>query len=248
MPFILELLMSECLVIIPTFNEIGNIDEVISRVFKSTSKVDILVVDDNSPDGTSDKVIELKEKYPNRLFLLLNKEKKGLGKAYTDGFKWGLKRPYQYFIEMDADLSHNPDDVPRLLEPAIKQYDFVIGSRFSTGVNVVNWPLERVLMSYFASRYVKWVTGMKIHDATAGFVCYRRAVLESINFSKIKFVGYAFQIELKYKAFVRGFRWKEVPIIFTDRVNGNSKMSGHIIREAIFGVLAMKIAKLFKRF
>lgn len=239
--------MSAGIVIIPTFNEIENIERIVHAVFQLQSDFHVLVVDDNSPDGTSQKVVELQQQYPEKLFLKVRKKKSGLGTAYVAGFKWALSHNYEYIYEMDADFSHNPNDLEKLYDACKNGADVAIGSRYSRGVNVVNWPLNRVLMSYFASVYVKMITGMKIHDATAGFICYRRSVLEKINLDKIKFVGYAFQIEMKYRAFVHKFKIEEVPIIFTDRTLGVSKMSGAIIREAVIGVIMLRIRKIFNR-
>ncbi|WP_291274020.1 polyprenol monophosphomannose synthase [Flavobacterium sp.] len=239
--------MSAGIVIIPTYNEIENIERIIHAVFQLPSSFHLLIVDDNSPDGTAAKVKELQIKYNDRLFLEVRQKKSGLGTAYVHGFKWALSHNYEYIYEMDADFSHNPNDLEKLYEACKNGADLAIGSRYSKGVNVVNWPLNRVLMSYFASVYVKMITGMKIHDATAGFICYRRNVLETINLDKIKFVGYAFQIEMKYRAFVKKFKIEEVPIIFTDRTLGESKMSGAIIREAVFGVIMLRIRKIFNR-
>lgn len=236
--------MSEGIVVIPTYNEIENIESIIRTVFSLPTAFDLLIVDDNSPDGTSKKVAELQQEFPERLFLEVRAGKSGLGTAYVYGFKWAIKRKYEYIFEMDADFSHNPEDLVKLHQACVKNADVAIGSRYSTGVNVVNWPLSRVLLSYFASVYVKIITGMQIHDATAGFICYRRKVLESINLDNIKFVGYAFQIEMKYRAYVGGFNIVEVPIIFTDRTRGVSKMSNAIIKEAIFGVIALRIKKM----
>lgn len=239
--------MSAGIVIIPTYNEIENIERIIHAVFQLPSSFHLLIVDDNSPDGTAAKVKELQIKYNDRLFLEVRQKKSGLGTAYVHGFKWALSHNYEYIYEMDADFSHNPNDLEKLYEACKNGADLAIGSRYSKGVNVVNWPLNRVLLSYFASVYVKMITGMKIHDATAGFICYRRNVLETINLDKIKFVGYAFQIEMKYRAFVKKFKIEEVPIIFTDRTLGESKMSGAIIREAVFGVIMLRIRKIFNR-
>lgn len=239
--------MSAGIVIIPTYNEIENIERIIHAVFQLPSSFHLLIVDDNSPDGTAAKVKELQIKYNDRLFLEVRQKKSGLGTAYVHGFKWALSHNYEYIYEMDADFSHNPNDLEKLYEACKNGADLAIGSRYSKGVNVVNWPLNRVLMSYFASVYVKMITGMKIHDATAGFICYRRNVLETINLDKIKFVGYAFQIEMKYRAFMKKFKIEEVPIIFTDRTLGESKMSGAIIREAVFGVIMLRIRKIFNR-
>ncbi|WP_091466912.1 polyprenol monophosphomannose synthase [Flavobacterium urocaniciphilum] len=239
--------MQAGIVIIPTFNEIENIERIVHAVFQLESNFHVLVVDDNSPDGTAQKVTELQQQYPDKLFLKVRKKKSGLGTAYVHGFKWALSHNYEYIYEMDADFSHNPNDLEKLFEACKNGADVAIGSRYSKGVNVVNWPLNRVLMSYFASVYVKMITGMKIHDATAGFICYRRNVLEKINLDKIKFVGYAFQIEMKYRAFVHKFKIEEVPIIFTDRTLGVSKMSGAIIREAVIGVIMLRIRKIFNK-
>lgn len=238
--------MLKNLVIIPTYNEIENIENIIRAVFALNIDFDVLIVDDNSPDGTFRKVQELQTEFPNRLFLEVRDKKSGLGRAYVHGFKWALSNNYDYIFEMDADFSHNPNDLEKLYLACTEQNtDLAIGSRYVTGVNVVNWPLSRVLLSYFASVYVRWITGMKIHDTTAGFVCYKRKVLESINLDKIKFVGYAFQIEMKYRAFAKGFKLTEVPIIFTDRTHGQSKMSSGIIKEAVLGVISLRIKKLF---
>ena len=240
--------MSDGVVIIPTYNEIENIESIVRAIFSLHRPFDILIVDDNSPDHTADKVIALQSEFKDRLFLEKREKKAGLGTAYVHGFKWALSRAYQYIFEMDADFSHNPQDLEKLYNAChFESGDLAIGSRYVTGVNVVNWPLSRVLMSYFASVYVKMITGMKIHDATAGFICYKRNVLESINLDQIKFIGYAFQIEMKYRAFSRNFKIVEVPIIFTDRTKGESKMSNLIIKEAVFGVISLKIRKIFNR-
>lgn len=235
------------IVIIPTYNEIENIKEIIEAVMSLPNNFQVLVVDDNSPDGTASVVSELQQHYPQRLFLEVREGKNGLGTAYVHGFKWALARSYAYIIEMDADFSHNPQDLPRLLKACEGGVDVAIGSRYVTGVNVVNWPLNRVLLSYFASVYVRLITGMKIKDTTAGFVCYRRKVLESIDLNKIRFVGYAFQIEMKYRAYAKKFVIEEVPIIFTDRTKGESKMSKGIIREAILGVIVLRFKELVNR-
>ena len=241
--------MVDALVIIPTYNEIENIERIIHSVFSQDASLDILIVDDNSPDGTADKVLQLQNKYKNRLYLEKRQGKQGLGTAYIHGFKWSLSRNYQYIFEMDADFSHNPKDLPRLYETCRQEnVDLVVGSRYITGVNVVNWPMSRVLLSWGASKYVQFITGMDVQDTTAGYVCYHRNVLEKINLDKIKFVGYAFQIEMKFKSYLLGFNIKEIPVIFTDRTQGKSKMSGAIISEAIWGVLRMKIKSLFKRY
>ena len=238
--------MSKSIVVIPTYNEIENIESIIHAVFSLPKPFHILVVDDNSPDGTYHKVVELQKEYPTQLFIALRTKKSGLGTAYVHGFKWALANNYDYIFEMDADFSHNPLDLIRLQEACENGADLAIGSRYSNGVNVVNWPLSRVLLSYFASVYVRIITGMKIADATAGFKCYKRQVLEAINLNKIKFVGYAFQIEMKYRVFVKKFKIVEVPIIFTDRTKGQSKMSGSIIREAVIGVILLRIKNIFK--
>lgn len=239
--------MNKRVVVIPTYNEIENISDIISSVLSLPYDYDILVVDDNSPDGTSKAVERLMAQYPDRVFIQKRTQKTGLGTAYVHGFKWALKHNYDYIFEMDADFSHNPKDLDLLLEACMEGNDMTIGSRYVKGVNVVNWPLNRVLLSYFASVYVRFITGMKIHDTTAGFICYHRSVLESIPLDKIKFVGYAFQIEMKYRAFAKGFKIKEIPIIFTDRTKGASKMTNGIIQEAVFGVLRLRIKKLFNR-
>lgn len=238
--------MKDAIVIIPTYNEIENIEAIIIAVFAQDKAFDVLVVDDNSPDLTAEKVKFLQEEFPDRLFLLQRKNKTGLGTAYIDGFKWCLENKYDYIFEMDADFSHDPDDLGRLYKACAKDgADVAIGSRYITGVNVVNWPMNRILLSYFASKYVRFITRMKIQDTTAGFVCYKRKVLETIDLDAIKFVGYAFQIEMKFKAHLKGFKIVEVPVIFTDRAKGKSKMSGGIISEAVFGVINMKFKSLF---
>jgi len=240
--------MRDTLVVIPTYNEIENIEAIIKATFKVSSDVEILIVDDNSPDQTAQKVIDLQNEYPERLFLEKRKGKEGLGTAYIHGFKWALERQYEYICEMDADFSHNPNDLIRLHQMCHENgADLTIGSRYKSGVNVVNWPMNRVLLSYFASKYVQIITRMNINDATAGFICYKRRVLEAINFDKIQFVGYAFQIEMKFKVYVKGFKIEEVPVIFTDRTKGTSKMDGSIISEAVFGVILMKIKSLFSK-
>lgn len=239
--------MGQNLVVIPTYNEIENIEDIIRAVFSLEKNFHVLIVDDNSPDGTAQKVQELQRIFIDKLHLEIRTKKSGLGTAYVHGFKWALLNGYDYIFEMDADFSHNPKDLERLLEACENGADLAIGSRYSKGVNVVNWPLSRVLLSYFASVYVRMVTGMKIHDATAGFKCYKRQVLETINLDKIKFIGYAFQIEMKYRTFVKKFNIVEVPIIFTDRTKGQSKMSGAIIREAVFGVILLRIKQLFNQ-
>ena len=240
--------MKDAIVIIPTYNEIENIEAIINAVFSLSKDFDILVVDDNSPDLTGEAVTKLQKKYASRLFLESRTEKSGLGTAYIHGFKWGLKNNYEYIFEMDADFSHNPKDLIRLYNTChIEQADIAIGSRYIKGVNVVNWPLSRVILSYGASIYVRLITGMKIKDTTAGFVCYKRQVLETLNLDDIKFAGYAFQIEMKFKAYLKQFTIKEIPVIFTDRVRGESKLSSSIISEAIFGVIKMRFNSLFKK-
>ncbi len=239
--------MSNALVVIPTYNEIENIELLLHDIISLQQDFDVLVVDDNSPDGTSAVVEKLIEVYPDTLFLIKRTSKLGLGTAYITGFKWALERQYDFIFEMDADFSHNPTDLLRLHSACKNEdCDMAIGSRYVTGVNVVNWPMNRVLLSWGASKYVRWITGMKIDDTTAGFICYKREVLEAINLDAIKFVGYAFQIEMKFKTYLSKFKIKEVPVIFTDRTKGTSKMSKGIISEAIFGVLAMKLKSIFK--
>lgn len=240
--------MADSIVIIPTYNEKENIEAIIRKVFSLSDGFHILIVDDGSPDGTATIVRSLQQEYVGRLFLEERKGKLGLGTAYIHGFKWCLARDYEYIFEMDADFSHNPEDLPRLRQACAEGADVSVGSRYITGVNVVNWPMSRVLMSYFASAYVRWITGMKIRDTTAGFVCYRRKVLERIRLDKIRFVGYAFQIEMKYTALLHGFSVVEVPIIFTDRTAGTSKMSTRIFREAFLGVIQLKINSWFRRY
>ncbi len=239
--------MDKSVVIIPTYNEIENIEAIITKVLSLPIQFHVLIVDDNSPDGTASKVKELQNQFQNQLFLEIRTKKSGLGTAYVHGFKWAIAKGYEYIFEMDADFSHNPNDLEKLLVACKNGADVAIGSRYSNGVNVVNWPLSRVLLSYFASVYVRMITGMKIADATAGFKCYKRIVLEKINLDRIKFVGYAFQIEMKYRAFVNKFNIVEVPIIFTDRTKGQSKMSGGIIREAVIGVIMLRLRKIFNR-
>ncbi|TDQ33210.1 polyprenol monophosphomannose synthase [Zeaxanthinibacter enoshimensis] len=239
--------MADCLVIIPTFNEIENIEAIIDAVFELDKGFHVLIVDDNSPDGTSEKVREMQNRYPGTLHLEVRKEKSGLGTAYIHGFKWALARSYQFIFEMDADFSHRPSDLPRLLRACKNGADLAIGSRYTKGVNVVNWPLYRILLSYGASFYVKLITGMRVHDPTAGFICYKRKVLETIDLDAVKFIGYAFQIEMKYRAYLKKFTIDEVNIIFTDREKGKSKMSSSIIWEAVFGVISMKVRSLFNR-
>lgn len=238
--------MNDGIVIIPTYNEIENIESIIRTVFSLQKPFHILIIDDNSPDKTALKVIELQHEFPDRLFIEQRRKKSGLGTAYVHGFKWALEHQYEYIFEMDADFSHNPNDLEKLYDACkFAGNDLAIGSRYVTGVNVVNWPLSRVLLSYFASVYVRMITGMQIQDATAGFICYKRNVLEGIDLEKIKFIGYAFQIEMKYRAFAKKYKIVEVPIIFTDRTKGQSKMSNSIIKEAVFGVLSLRIKKIF---
>jgi len=232
---------SDALVIIPTYNEIENIEDIIRAVFSLKKNFDILIVDDSSPDGTAQKVTELQHLFPNRLYLEIRKEKQGLGVAYIHGFRWAIAAGYDYILEMDADFSHNPDDLPKLYEACVKGADVAVGSRYADGINVVHWDIKRILLSYFASKYVRIITQIPVKDTTAGFVCYKRAVLETIDLDKIKFVGYAFQIEMKFKAWKHGFNIEEVTIIFTDRIKGKSKMNSSIISEAVFGVIQMKI-------
>ena len=234
------------IVIIPTYNEKENIENIIRYVAGLQPAFDILIIEDNSPDGTGD-IIEGLQKEFAQLHMIRRTGKLGLGTAYITGFKWRLAQGYEYIFEMDADFSHNPDDLIRLYNACASGADMSIGSRYVTGVNVVNWPMGRVLMSYFASKYVRFVTGMKIHDATAGFVCYTRKVLLAIDLDKIRFKGYAFQIEMKFTAWTLGFKLKEVPIIFTDRTLGTSKMSGGIFTEAFLGVITMKLRSLFRK-
>ena len=255
--------MSDSIVIIPTYNEKENIEKIIKAIFSLPKAFDILVIDDGSPDGTAEIVKTLQTSLSREasavnpheqgekggLFLLERSGKLGLGTAYIMGFKWALERDYQYIFEMDADFSHDPKDLPRLYEAcAVDGYDVAIGSRYVSGVNVVNWPIGRVLMSYFASKYVKFVTGFNIHDTTAGFKCYKRRVLETIELDKIRFKGYAFQIEMKYTAYKIGFKIKEVPVIFVNRVEGTSKMSGGIFGEAFFGVMRLRLDGWFRKY
>ncbi len=233
--------------ITPTYNEKENIEKIIRKVFSLDVEFDMLIVDDGSPDGTADIVKGLMKEFPDRLFLEERTGKLGLGTAYIHGFNWALERDYQYMTEMDADFSHNPEDLPRLAEACEKQGgDVAVGSRYCNGVSVVNWPMGRILMSYYASAYVRMITRMKVRDTTAGFVCWSRKVLEHMNFEKIRFIGYAFQIEMKYTAWKLGFKIVEVPIIFIDRTEGTSKMSSGIFKEAIFGVLSLRFKKVKK--
>jgi len=240
--------VSDSLVIIPTYNEKENIAKIIRKVFSLSFAFEVLIIDDGSPDGTADIVKDLQREFPNQLHIEQRSGKLGLGTAYIHGFKWALSKNYNYIFEMDADFSHNPEDLIRLREACIEGADVAIGSRYVKGVNVVNWPMGRVLMSYFASMYVRWVTRITIQDATAGFKCYRRVVLETIPMDKIKFVGYAFQIEMKFTALKYGFNVVEVPIIFTDRTEGTSKMNTKIFREAFLGVIQMKINSWFRTY
>jgi dolichol-phosphate mannosyltransferase len=233
------------LIIIPTFNEIENISKIIMAIFDTGLSINILVVDDKSPDGPGQEVRKLMKTFPNRLFLESRSGKKGLGSAYIDGFKWALKRDYKYIFEMDADFSHQPKELKSMIKIIDSDVDLVIGSRYVKGVNVVNWPLGRILLSYFASFYVQFITGMPIKDPTAGFVGYKRRVIDTIDIDNIKFIGYAFQIELKYRAWIKNFIIKEHPIIFINRVYGKSKMSGNIIWEAFFGVLLLRLKKKY---
>ncbi len=241
--------MTHSLVIIPTFNEIENIESIIRAVFDLPVPFNVLIIDDGSPDGTAAMVKKMQQEFSERLFLEERSGKLGLGTAYIHGFKWALHRGYEYIFEMDADFSHNPKDLVRLYHScATDGNDMAVGSRYIQGVNVVNWPIERVLMSYFAGYYVRTITGMPIMDSTAGFVCYTRKVLETIQLDGIRFVGYAFQIEMKFNTWKYGFKIAEVPIIFTDRTRGVSKMSGKIFKEAIFGVISLKVSSFFRQY
>jgi dolichol-phosphate mannosyltransferase len=241
--------MNDSIVIIPTYNEKENIEKIIRKVFSLSKPFDILVIDDGSPDGTSLIVKNLQGEFPERLHLVERKGKLGLGTAYIAGFKWSIQHDYKYIFEMDADFSHNPVDLLRLHKACAEEgADIAIGSRYVSGVNVVNWPMNRILLSYFASKYVKLISGLKIHDTTAGFKCYRREVLEIIPLDRIRFKGYAFQIEMKYTAYKCGFILKEIPIIFINRIEGVSKMNGGIFSEAFFGVIQMKFYSLFHRY
>lgn len=241
--------MPSKLVIIPTYNEKENIENIIRAVFALPEAFHLLVIDDGSPDGTAAIVKKLQNEFPERLFIVERKGKLGLGTAYIAGFKWGLEHQYDFIFEMDADFSHNPQDLPRLYNACANEgADVAIGSRYVSGVNVVNWPIGRVLMSYFASKYVKFITGLKIYDTTAGFKCYRREVLETIELDKIRFKGYAFQIEMKFTAYKCGFTLREVPIIFINRQLGTSKMSGGIFGEAFLGVIQLKLTSFTRKF
>jgi len=241
--------LNNALVIIPTYNEKENISDIIDAVLKLEQPFDVLVVDDNSPDGTAAIVKQKIESNSDRIHLLERQGKHGLGTAYIAGFKWGLEKGYEYLFEMDADFSHNPKDLIKLYKAcATDGNDLAIGSRYVTGVNVVNWPMSRVLMSFFASKYVQFITRIPIKDTTAGFKCFKRQVLETIDLDNIKFVGYAFQIEMKFKTWKHGFRLIEVPIIFTDRTRGTSKMSSGIFKEAVLGVIQLKVNSWFKKY
>lgn len=241
--------MSDSIVIIPTYNEKENIALMIDKVMGLKKDFHLLIIDDNSPDGTAKIVKEKQAQFPGRLHLEERKGKLGLGTAYIHGFRWALRRSYEYIFEMDCDFSHNPEDLHRLYKACSEVgNDMSIGSRYVTGVNVVNWPMSRVMLSYFASHYVRLITGMPINDTTAGFKCYHRSVLETIELDKVRFMGYAFQIEMKFLAWKYGFNISEVPIIFTDRTRGESKMTGGIIKEAVFGVIQIKLSSLFRSF
>lgn len=237
--------MSDRLVIIPTYNEKENIEAIIRAVLAVDDSFDILIVDDSSPDGTGDIIRRLIPESNNRLNLEVRTTKDGLGKAYVHGFKWALAKKYKFIFEMDADFSHNPNDLPRLYKALVAGADLAVGSRYSNGVNVVNWPMERVLLSYFASKYVRIITSLPVHDATAGFVGYKAEVLQALNLDDIKFKGYGFQIEMKYKSWINKFKIQEVPIIFTDRTLGESKISSDIIGEAVFGVILLRLRNIF---
>ena len=241
--------MNQNIVVIPTYNEIENIEAIIRKVFSLSKPFDVLIIDDGSPDQTGAAVKELQKEFSGSLHLVERKGKLGLGTAYIHGFKWALEKGYDYIFEMDADFSHPPEDLIRLYQACAEQgHDAAIGSRYITGVNVVNWPINRVLMSYFAGYYVRTITGMPIMDPTAGFICYTRKVLETIDLDNIRFIGYAFQIEMKFNSWKYGFDITEVPIIFTDRTKGASKMSRGIFKEAVLGVINLKINSLFKRY
>jgi len=241
--------VSDSIILIPTYNEKENIEKIIRKVFSLSKDFNILIIDDNSPDGTAKIIKNLQTEFKDRLFILERAGKLGLGTAYITGFKWAIENKYDFVFEMDADFSHDPEDLVRLYNAAVEENaDLVIGSRYITGVNVVNWPMGRVLMSYYASAYVRFVTGMKIRDTTAGFKCYRRCVLENIALDNIKMKGYAFQIEMKFTTWKLGYKIFEVPIIFTDRKLGASKMSGGIFNEAVWGVLKMKIGSWFRKY
>ena len=240
--------MKENIVIIPTYKEKENIERIIRYVFQLPTEFHILIIDDNSPDGTADIVKSLMKEFPDQLYLVERSGKLGLGTAYIRGFRWAIEHEYLYVFEMDADFSHNPDDLVKLHHACANGADMSVGSRYVSGINVVNWPLKRVLMSYFASKYVRLATGMKIHDSTAGFVCYTTRVLKAINLDDIRMKGYGFQIEMKFTTWKHGFKIEEVPIVFIDRQEGTSKMSGGIFSEALFGVMKMKLRSLFKKY
>ena len=240
---------SDSIIIIPTYNEKENIENIIRAIFSLDKCFHVLIVEDNSPDGTASIVKGLQKEFSESLFMIERKGKLGLGTAYIAGFKWAISKGYDYIFEMDADFSHNPNDLPRLYNKcALEGYDVSIGSRYISGVNVVNWPMGRVLMSYFASKYVRIITGLPIHDTTAGFKCYRRLVLETIDLDKVKFKGYAFQIEMKFTAYKCGFKIAEVPVIFVNRELGTSKMNTSIFGEAVFGVIQLKINSWFHKY
>jgi dolichol-phosphate mannosyltransferase len=238
----------DSIVIIPTYNEKENIERILRKVFSLPHEFHVLIIDDGSPDGTPIIVKDLQNVYPEALFMEQRAGKQGLGTAYIHGFKWAIEHKYDYIFEMDADFSHNPDDLLKLREACVEGADVAVGSRYIKGVNVVNWPMSRVLMSYFASVYVRFITRVNIQDFTAGFVCYKCRVLETVELDKVKFVGYAFQIEMKYTAVKHGFKVEEVPIIFTDRTAGTSKMSSGIFREAVLGVIQMRINSIFRKY
>ena len=241
--------MADALVIIPTYNEIENISNIIDAVISQPETFDVLIIDDGSPDGTASVVRDKMKQYDGRVFLEERKGKLGLGTAYIHGFKWAKRHGYEYVIEMDADFSHNPNDLPKLYKACKEEgADLSIGSRYISGVNVVNWPMGRVLMSYYASAYVRIVTGMNVRDTTAGFVCYKRRVLDTLDLDKIEFKGYAFQIEMKFKAYKHGFKIKEVPIIFVNRELGTSKMNSSIFGEAVFGVIKLRLRSMFTKY
>lgn len=241
--------MDKKIVIIPTYNEKENIEKIINTVLALENNYNLLIIDDGSPDGTASIIKDLQEEFSERLFLIEREGKLGLGTAYICGFKWAIENKYDYIFEMDADFSHNPADLDKLYLACKEQNaDMSIGSRYKNGVNVVNWPMKRVLLSYFASKYVKMITGMPINDTTAGFVCYKRNVLETIKLDKVKFVGYAFQIEMKFTVWKLGFKPVEVPIIFTERSEGKSKMSKGIVKEALIGVIELKIKSWFRKY
>ena len=241
--------MSDSLVIIPTYNEIENIEKIIRKVFSFEKHFNILIVDDNSPDGTAEKIKELQNEFPKKLYLLQRNGKLGLGTAYIKGFHWAIDHNYDFIFEMDADFSHPPEDLIKLYKAcALNGSDLAIGSRYINGVSVVNWSLGRILMSYYASAYVRFITRMSVRDTTAGYKCYKRKVLETIGIDEIKMKGYGFQIEMKFRSWKYGFKIKEVPIVFTDRTEGNSKMSGGIFSEALWGVIKMKIKSWFKKY